>query len=625
MSQPAKKEHNKEPRCIDDEQLHGVKLKVNFEDARLGPHGETTNFVKKTASNLNREAKLKWQSDVINKKRDRDMAANHTPRLNNNLNNVNNKIKYFNNSFNQTDNYNNNNNNNEFLKCIKPNQLIVADMEEDADNICNLNVPKQVLNNFNSNTNKSFEDANNKNEIIVKSIKILAVSKESCPEETSDSDACSNDNNLVTLASNSKEAFKVSNRAEVKQTNLMSVAPLPDDHFEDSIIEIKTEDKTILNEDEEEAEEENEDEGEETDDNDDDTIDLSIFELLDKNSKKFILKPATMGLTLKCQIFRHKGIYSQYKFYLENLEGQLLLIMTARKRKKTKTTCYIINYITYDETNVEKYIETPIAKLKSNLMGTQFTLYDFGIKPNVNMYPSMNGDLKAHSSNFPSESFDEAASINESDLKLLRKEYLSISYEFNIFGYKGPRQMSLIIPGMDNQFNREDFVVKNETDSLLNAWRLLETNINKNRTPAATTKRFSIKKTSPRVSFKHKMNKERKNNEFKHNGEEAEVESTSSKVRQDEDVQVNVVKLVNKSPGWHPQYRSFALNFNGRVTQPSVKNYQIVHEVNTDYIVTQFGKVNPIGIYTCDYSYPLCSLQAFGIAISSLDNKIGCD
>ena len=610
MSQPAKKEHNKET-SLDDEQLHGVKLKVNFEDARDLPSHEEKHFVKKTASNLNREAKLKWQSDVINKKRDRDIAANHPPRPNNHLNSVNNKIKYFNNSFNQTDN------NNEFLKCIKSNQFIIADMQEDADNICNLNAPKQLLN------NKPFDNVNNKNEIIVKSIKILAVSKDSCPDETSDSDVCSNDQNSVTLTNNSKETFKTSDRAEVKQTNLMSVAPLPDDHFEDSIIEIKTEDKTETVEDNEDDDDEEEDEGEETDN--DDTIDLSIFELLDKNSKKFILKPATMGLTLKCQIFRHKGIYSQYKFYLENLEGQLLLIMTARKRKKTKTTCYIINYITYDETNVEKYIETPIAKLKSNLMGTQFTLYDFGIKPNVNMYPSMNGELRPHSSNFPSESFDEAGSINESDLKLLRKEYLSISYEFNIFGYKGPRQMSLIIPGMDNQFNREDFVVKNETDSLLNAWRQLETNLNKNRTPAVNTKRFSIKKTSPRVSFKHKTNKERRNNEFKHNGDETEVESTSDKPRQDEDVQVNVVKLVNKSPGWHPQYRSFALNFNGRVTQPSVKNYQIVHEVNTDYIVTQFGKVNPIGIYTCDYSYPLCSLQAFGIAISSLDNKIGCD
>ncbi len=67
--------------------------------------------------------------------------------------------------------------------------------------------------------------------------------------------------------------------------------------------------------------------------------------------------------------FLLKGIYPEYKFYLENLSDNLLLVMTARKRKKSKTTCYIINYISYDQTDVEKFIETPFAKLKSNLIG----------------------------------------------------------------------------------------------------------------------------------------------------------------------------------------------------------------------------------------------------------------
>ena len=93
---------------------------------------------------------------------------------------------------------------------------------------------------------------------------------------------------------------------------------------------------------------------------------------------------------------------------------------------------------------------------------------------------------------------------------------------------------------------------------------------------------------------------------------------------EDQNIKTNVVKLVNNAPVWHEQYKSFALNFNGRVTQPSVKNYQVVHEVNLDYIVSQFGKVDT-DLYTCDYSYPLCALQAFTIALSSLDNKLGCD
>ena len=90
------------------------------------------------------------------------------------------------------------------------------------------------------------------------------------------------------------------------------------------------------------------------------------------------------------------------------------------------------------------------------------------------------------------------------------------------------------------------------------------------------------------------------------------------------EIEENVVKLINKQQSYNRDLRSFALNFRGRVTQASVKNFQIVHEINTDYIVMQFGKVNK-DVFTCDFSYPLCALQAFGIAITSLDNKLGCD
>jgi hypothetical protein len=110
-------------------------------------------------------------------------------------------------------------------------------------------------------------------------------------------------------------------------------------------------------------------------------IGIDMFKLLDKSSKKFILKPAQLGLTLKSQIFRQKGIFPQYRYYIENLDGNLLLIMTARKKKKSKTACYVINSISFDLNNIYKFIETPIAKLKSNLLGTQFCLYDFGAKP----------------------------------------------------------------------------------------------------------------------------------------------------------------------------------------------------------------------------------------------------
>ena len=43
-----------------------------------------------------------------------------------------------------------------------------------------------------------------------------------------------------------------------------------------------------------------------------------------------------------------------------------------------------------------------------------------------------------------------------------------------------------------------------------------------------------------------------------------------------------------------------------------------------DTVVMQFGRVGK-DAFTMDYQYPLCALQAFGIALSSFDYKIACE
>lgn len=40
----------------------------------------------------------------------------------------------------------------------------------------------------------------------------------------------------------------------------------------------------------------------------------------------------------------------------------------------------------------------------------------------------------------------------------------------------------------------------------------------------------------------------------------------------------NLIELHNKAPVWNDDTQSYVLNFHGRVTQASVKNFQIVHE-----------------------------------------------
>ncbi|KAK9404416.1 tubby-related protein 1-like [Crotalus adamanteus] len=46
--------------------------------------------------------------------------------------------------------------------------------------------------------------------------------------------------------------------------------------------------------------------------------------------------------------------------------------------------------------------------------------------------------------------------------------------------------------------------------------------------------------------------------------------------------------------------------------------------VKAEYIVLQFGRVAD-DVFTMDYNYPLCAVQAFAIALSSFDGKLACE
>lgn len=84
-----------------------------------------------------------------------------------------------------------------------------------------------------------------------------------------------------------------------------------------------------------------------------------------------------------------------------------------------------------------------------------------------------------------------------------------------------------------------------------------------------------------------------------------------------------LVLMQNKAPLWSDESGVYVLNFHGRVTRASVKNFQIVHRDDPDYLVLQFGRIAP-DMFTMDFRFPLCPLQAFAICLSSLDWKLAC-
>lgn len=95
----------------------------------------------------------------------------------------------------------------------------------------------------------------------------------------------------------------------------------------------------------------------------------------------------------------------------------------------------------------------------------------------------------------------------------------------------------------------------------------------------------------------------------------------------------NPLILRNKSPRWHEQLQCWCLNFKGRVTVASVKNFQLMAAVGAsqnvpvaeqEKVILQFGKIGK-DIFTMDYCYPLSAFQAFAICLSSFDTKPACE
>jgi len=145
----------------------------------------------------------------------------------------------------------------------------------------------------------------------------------------------------------------------------------------------------------------------------------------------------------------------------------------------------------------------------------------------------------------------------------LREELGAIIYEANVLGFKGPRKMTVLLPLVDEKTkDRVKITPQNEEDGLLQRYK-------------------------------------------------------------DKNLETFMV-LQNKKPIWNEETSSYVLDFRGRVTQASVKNFQLVHESDENYIIMQFGRVGE-NEFTMDYQYPMSALQAFAVALSSFDGKLAVE
>lgn len=91
-------------------------------------------------------------------------------------------------------------------------------------------------------------------------------------------------------------------------------------------------------------------------------------------------------------------------------------------------------------------------------------------------------------------------------------------------------------------------------------------------------------------------------------------------------------ELESARPAWNASCRAYVLNFNGRVTRPSVKNFQLVcapaqddadvsgDDASHPRVVAQFGRVDD-DLFTLDFAHPLSPLTAFAACLSAFESK----
>ncbi|KAF9341123.1 Tubby- protein 1 [Linnemannia elongata] len=298
-----------------------------------------------------------------------------------------------------------------------------------------------------------------------------------------------------------------------------------------------------------------------------------------------IMSPVPQGLKFMCRIVRKnegvdKRMYPTYELTLEEpSRASRVRLLRATKKKRSRGSYYAITSdmdhhpADYDrKASDENY--GVLGKLRSNFLGTAFNVYSNGRNPfsgNVAAAQAA-AEAEGHSSGISNNSASNGAGggarvaldqKTKAELRNpVRQELGAVIYNPNVLGLKGPRKMTIL---MNTMTAEGDMVERRPT----------------------------------------------------------QAKDTLIGRMTDRDM-TDLLVLRNKSPQWNDDTNSFVLNFGGRVSLASVKNFQIVHDNDLDYIIMQFGKTAQDN-FTMDCQYPMTPFQAFAFALTSFDAKLACE
>ncbi|KAK1357588.1 Tubby-like F-box protein 5 [Heracleum sosnowskyi] len=288
-------------------------------------------------------------------------------------------------------------------------------------------------------------------------------------------------------------------------------------------------------------------------------------------------QPGPRNAPIQCFIRRDRksSTFLLYCGLAPSEDGNDKLLLAAKKIRRATCTEFVITLVA---DNFSRSSSTYIGKLRSNFMGTKFKIYD-------------------------NQSADDAMAQSKS--KLGRRLHTTacnyhtatISYELNVLRTRGPRRMNCDMHSIPISSIQEGGTA-----------------------PTPISLPISVAKTSSSLVSRRKA--------------QTTIDCSSSKfpstkVPSSEESMI----LKNKAPRWHEQLQCWCLNFKGRVTVASVKNFQLVAAVDPSHnvsdaeqerVILQFGKIGR-DIFTMDYSYPISAFHAFAICLSSFDTKPACE
>ncbi|CAN1225454.1 Tubby-like F-box protein 2 [Linum perenne] len=285
-------------------------------------------------------------------------------------------------------------------------------------------------------------------------------------------------------------------------------------------------------------------------------------------------QPGPRESPIQCYIRRDPATstYRLYSGLMPSAAGQSdKLLLAAKRIRRTTCTDFIISLVAND---FSRSSNNYVGRLRSNFMGTKFTISD-----RLSLHEQSGGGARRR--------------VNSKQARSSASNYNigTINYELNVLRTRGPRRMNCVINSIPVSSMEEGGSVPTITSFPEAAGgQCSPTPVSKGRRPAS-----DVSSTSPR------------------SGEP--------------------LVLKNRSPRWHEQLQCWCLNFRGRVTVASVKNFQLSaafephHNVSAEEqerVLLQFGKIGK-DIFTMDYSYPLSAFQAFAICLSSFDTKPACE